>query len=187
MIEVEQKYRVDDVQGLLNRLDMHGATETSEPEEHADTYYNHPSRDFAETNEAFRVRRINGAAWMTYKGSKMPGLVKARREIELRIGQSDDDGLAFESALELLSFRRVATVKKRRRSFRINSDDGFLTIAIDDVETLGGFAEIEMVVDDENRVGGARQSILSLATQLGLDQDEPRSYLTMLLQRFEQA
>ena len=49
-------------------------------QEHVDTYYNHPSRDFAETREALRIRRVDGVPMVTYKGTKLPGEVKARRE-----------------------------------------------------------------------------------------------------------
>lgn len=184
MIELEQKYRVDDVNRLVTRLRELDANEVCDLEEHADTYYNHPSRDFADTKEAFRVRRINGDAWMTYKGSKLPGVMKARREIELRIGQSDQDGQDFEAALEFLSFRRVATVRKQRRTFKLPCQNGSdITIALDKAEQLGDFAELEIVIDGDAEIDAARDEILELAYRLCLDQVEPRSYLTMLLEK----
>ena len=56
--EVEQKFLVDDPEALQNRLIELGAS-PSPSEQHSDTYYNHPCRDFSETHEALRIRRIN--------------------------------------------------------------------------------------------------------------------------------
>ncbi len=75
MFEVEQKYRVDDVSDLQSRLDQRGASR-GDLEQHSDTYYNHPNRDFSQTGEAFRIRRINGIPLITYKGAKLAGAIK---------------------------------------------------------------------------------------------------------------
>lgn len=50
MFEVEQKFHVDDLANLEKRLHELGAAEQPS-QQHIDTYYNHPSRDFAETRE----------------------------------------------------------------------------------------------------------------------------------------
>ena len=187
MIEVEQKYVVDDVPELLSRLRELDVSEAGQTEQHADTYYNHPSRDFAQTKEALRVRRINGVAFMTYKGTVLPGNVKARREIELRVGQTDADGEAFESALELLGFHRVATVEKQRRTFTVEPATGpTITIALDAIADGGNYAELEIVVSDETDVAAARAAILAFASKLGLQEAESRSYLALQLKKYAQ-
>jgi adenylate cyclase class IV len=47
---------------------------------------------------------------------------------------------------------------------------------------LGDFAEIEAIADDEAALPSAQATVLALASQLGLDQVEPRSYLRMILE-----
>ncbi len=185
MIEVELKYHLADPSSLIASLQDSGATIEGPSEFHEDTYYNHPCRDFAETKEAFRVRRIDGRAWMTYKGNKLPGDVKARREIELPIGLSDADGRQFEQALELLSFRRVATVSKRRRTYHwdVERPGEPLSVAVDSVDELGDFVEIECMAAGESGVTVARRRVSAAAESLGLGRPEPRSYLTLLLSK----
>jgi adenylate cyclase, class 2 len=56
-IEVEQKYHVGDVSELERQLSRLGAKEEA-VEQHRDTYYRHPARDFAQTREALRIRRV---------------------------------------------------------------------------------------------------------------------------------
>ena len=55
MIEVELKYRLDDPESLLSALIARGAEPGAATIER-DVYFNHPSRDFAETDEALRLR-----------------------------------------------------------------------------------------------------------------------------------
>ena len=196
-IEVEQKYHVDDADTLEQRLILLGAQEQP-TQQHADTYYNHPSRDFAQSHEALRIRQCNGVPLITYKGTKLPGAVKARREMEWRLDPGDPNGSNTEELFLLLGFRKVATVRKSRQSFVLNDSNAPFTITIDRVESVGCFAEIELVVEggnskDEhsaadvgsNAIAAARQQIVQLAPKLGLHQDEPRSYLRMLLELSE--
>ncbi|TWU37320.1 class IV adenylate cyclase [Novipirellula artificiosorum] len=182
MFEIEQKYRIRDskrVQAMLLELGMIPA----DLDHHCDTYYNHPCRDFAESKEALRVRRVNEVPYITYKGPKLPGEIKARRELEWILSPGDDRGDKTEQLLTLLGFHRVAEVKKIRQSFDPPKGelDGFV-IVLDEVEQLGQFAEIERMARNESEVEKARAQIQQLATRLGLDSPEPRSYLRMLLE-----
>ncbi len=72
MFEVEQKFTIRDLQGFEQRLLQLGGIAGAR-EDHIDTYFNHPCRDFAATSEALRIRRINGKPLITYKGKKDPG------------------------------------------------------------------------------------------------------------------
>ncbi|TWT79057.1 CYTH domain protein [Planctomycetes bacterium CA13] len=182
MFEVEQKFHVPDVEELRSSMDQMGLTPVS-TEQHVDAYYNHPSRDFAQTQEALRVRRVNGVPYVTYKGKKLPGDVKARRELEWHLSPGDPEGENMESLLKLLGFTNVAQVKKRRDVFQSPAGQWeALTAVIDQVEGLGTFAELEWVVADESGVEAARTQIRDFAAELGLDHTEHRSYLRMLLE-----
>ena len=181
MFEVEQKYRVEHLSDLHRRLEELGAT--AEPEQqHRDAYFNHPSRDFAETGEAFRVRRIDGTPLITYKGAKYAGAIKARRELEWRLDPGDPEGNQTEELLGLLGFQPVATVQKRRCPYRLGGRETELLVVIDDVDSIGVFAELERVVEDESQIESARVEIHELSAKLGLRTPEPRSYLEMVLE-----
>ena len=54
--EVEQKFPVDDLAPIEAKLSVLGA-EISEPRTEVDLYFNHPARDFAQTDEALRLER----------------------------------------------------------------------------------------------------------------------------------
>ena len=70
-----------------------------EVDDHEDIYLNHPARDFAETNEAFRIRRISDENRITYKGPRRSGPTKTREEIEIPFASGPD---RFQQLLRLL-------------------------------------------------------------------------------------
>jgi adenylate cyclase class 2 len=182
VIEIEQKYRLDDPNRLLEALRDCGA-EQLPTEEHVDAYYNHPCRDFAETREALRVRRVNGKPRVTYKGTKLPGDVKARKELEWPLDPGDDDGSKMQQLLQLLGFVPVATVHKTRRPFALSDKFGTVSVTVDTVDALGSFAEIELIAESQQDVETSRQRVLDIGQQFSLDVRESRSYLTMLLEQ----
>ena len=79
-IEVEQKFRAAHSPELLARLQRLGAT-IEEPIEQIDQYFAHPVRDFAQTDEALRIRRVGDLNFVTYKGPKLDSTTKTRREL----------------------------------------------------------------------------------------------------------
>lgn len=177
--EVEQKFVVSDLQQLLDRLNKLKAQELK-TEEHVDIYLAHPCRDFRATDEAFRLRQFNSDACVTYKGKRLPGNVKMRPEIELPIRQSDIP--QWLEMMQYLGFVPKQEVRKTRRVFSLAyTDDQLFTIAIDEVVSLGLFAEIELLVSDPAVLEQAREGIEGLAQTLGLTEVQPRSYLSQLL------
>ena len=147
--EVEVKFRSVDHAVLEQRLTELGA-ELSGSAIQVDTYLTHPARDFAATNEAFRVRQVGNENRITYKGPRKPGPTKTREEIEIRFA---DGALAAGQLLQLfevLGFRPVATIRKRRTSFHMKRGGLSLEVTLDLVESLGDFAEIEALVPSEH-------------------------------------
>src|SRR5947207_160277 len=105
MIEVELKYRLDDPEALLSSLVARGA-QPGEPTVERDVYFNHPSRDFGQTDEALRLRWDGSSAVLTYKGKLLDRVSKSREELELDL----EGEHALETArriLILLGFREV--------------------------------------------------------------------------------
>ncbi len=180
-LEVEQKHRVADAAALEAVLNGRGVV-LGPPMEQVDQYFAHPSRDFAKTDEALRIRTFAGGSYVTYKGPKLDTQTKTRRELELPLEKTDVEGTRFGELLIALGFRPVATVRKKRRHFTIHHAGRDVDGAVDDVEGLGTFIELELLADDST-LEKACEVILSLEADLNLGESERRSYLEMLLSR----
>ncbi len=195
-IEVELKFQVIDHADILSRLTTLGA-KADGIEDHQDTYYRHPCRDFAQTKEALRIRRVKtrqhddlpptAESRITYKGPKFPGVVKARQELEWDVESCDHDAQNFEQLLGQLGFIPALTVCKQRRSHQVTYREQTLIVALDVVEELGSYIEIETIAEEPDQVAAAQALVQEFAAVLGLDSPEPRSYLSMRLQKLAQA
>lgn len=182
--EVEQKFRDVDHGALRARLAGLCATQ-ARIEEQEDTYFAHPARDFRESGEALRVRRIGSENRITYKGPKLPGLTKTREEIEIGFDRGAEACSGLSTLLAHLGFRPVAVVRKRREIHQVTTHGRALEVGLDLVESLGAFAEVEAIARGSDDVDEARIAVLAFAGRLGLEPSgvEPRSYLRMLLER----
>ena len=178
MYEVEVKVRADH-DAVRERLADAGA-ERVERVRQADTYYDAPHRDFAETDEALRLRRESdagadeAATRITYKGPLVEDESKTREEFETGVG----DGETTHEVLSRLGFAPAATVEKERERYAL---DGY-TVTLDAVDGLGEFVEVEREVPEAD-VESAREGAFEVLRSLGLDPDEGirTSYLGMLL------
>jgi adenylate cyclase class 2 len=173
--EVELKVRADHDR-VRERLDRLGA-ERIDRVRQRDTYYDAPHRNFAETDEALRVRRVggldDGRTELTYKGPLVEAASKTREEHETAVADPE----ATVATLEALGFDPAAVVEKERERYRL---DGY-TVTLDTVEGLGEFVEVEREAGADEietvREGGER-----LLRSLGLDPDDGirTSYLELL-------
>jgi adenylate cyclase, class 2 len=177
--EVEKKFPVNDLQSLEATLLGMGASPFIEEVEF-DVYFQHPSRDFIQTDEAIRIRRVGEHVCVTYKGPRIDRTTKTRREIELPLGMGPDVDGSWQELFIALGFTPVEPiVRKTRRLSTLVWEGRELTLALDDVEGLGTFIEIELVVE-EPELEAAKSLVGSLADHLGLKDSETRSYLCML-------
>ena len=181
--EVELKFKVEDPEIFRARVLELTARELG-MESQEDLYLAHPSRDFAQTGEAFRIRRIESLNRITYTGPRQPGPTKTREEIEIGFDSGPEAFQGLQKVLFSLGFRPVATVRKQRISFEVQKLGRTILVVIDEVEGLGTFSEIETIVEGASELAGSQAAIQNLAIQLGLDPQaaEPRSYLRMLLE-----
>ena len=179
--EVEQKFPVDDMRAVEERLGVLGAGIDDERGE-VDCYYNHPARDFAETDEALRIRRVGSANRITYKGPRIDKTTKTRRELELPLGDGRAAATDWGTLLKALGFTPVGEVHKRRRKAHVSWQNRTVEVSLDEVMGLGTFVELELVVEEEE-LDAARRCIAALAVELGLGKSERRSYLRLLLER----
>lgn len=179
--EVEVKFPLQSPDAVLRRLAEMGA-ERHDAVEQSDRYFAHPSRDFAGTDEALRIRTVGGQSCVTYKGPKVDALTKTRQEIEVPIGRTADDAPRFAEMLTRLGFREVKRVVKQRTPYALVWENRSLELSFDRVEGLGTFLELEAIAD-ESEWDEARDSLLRLAERLGLKNSERRSYLALLLEK----
>ncbi|PSQ67329.1 MAG: class IV adenylate cyclase [Halobacteriales archaeon SW_9_67_24] len=158
----------------------------------ADTYYDAPHRSFADTDEALRLRhetREGGTeeregdtaederemTHLAYKGPLIEAASKTREEAETAVADPDATG----AILAALGFAPAARVTKHRERFVL----GAYTVALDSVEDLGTFVEVERTVEADDGIGAARDGARELLADLGLDPDDQirTSYLELLL------
>lgn len=181
--EVEQKFVVTDVVHLRAQLAQHGYQQTGS-EQHCDIYFRHPCRDLRANDEAFRLRTVNADCCLTYKGQRLPGPVKMRPEIELDINAGQR--ASWLLMLQHLGFEPLPMVRKRRHNFAAHGpateNRAKVLVSLDEVERLGTFAELELIVDDADQLQSAGTQISQLATQLGLVTVQPQSYLSLVLE-----
>ncbi len=181
--EVETKYRIEDIAAVKSRLDRLG-THWSPPICQSDAYYAHPSRDFASTDEALRIRSVAEANYITYKGPKIDSTTKTRREIELPLSSGEPAAADFGRLLVALGFSPVATVVKRRHPGILPWENRQIEVALDEVDGVGSFVELELMAE-ESQLDSARACLASAAGALRLTLSERRSYLELLLANSE--
>ena len=180
--EVEVKYKVADPSTVRGQLRSLGATDKGQSD-HADLYLAHPDRDFKETDEALRLRRIGSENRVTYKGPKYPGPTKTREEIEIGFESGPEQFNQLSLLFARLGFRPVALVTKTRDEFEVADLGRPVSVLLDNAGELGQFVEIEALAVDEADLSDAQSVVLKLAEHLGLSDVEPRSYLRMTLER----
>jgi adenylate cyclase class 2 len=178
-IEVEQKFRIAALSELEGRLAALGSRREHTVDQ-VDCYFAHPSRDFAQSDEALRLRRVGDLNYITYKGPKLDATTKTRREIEIPLADGESAAAEAGSLLAALGFTRVADVYKRRTYCTLHWRGRDIGVALDHVADLGDFVELELIAELAD-VEAARDCIVSLAKELGLAGSERRSYLELLL------
>lgn len=180
MYEVEHKAPIE-LETTRARLNELGAIHRDTVEQ-GDTYFQHPTRDFAESDEALRIRRVrnldeheSSTVILTYKGPRLEAETKTRKEHETSLGDAESASSIFEA----LGFEPVATVEKRRERWDLES----MTVCLDNVTDLGTFVEIEATVAgaDLETANDRAQELLD-ALEIPTKVTTTKSYLGMLLE-----
>ncbi|GAA5434065.1 class IV adenylate cyclase [Haloarcula japonica] len=175
MYEVEVKVPAD-IEVVAERLDELGAEQVDTVIQ-TDTYYDAPHRNFAETDEAFRVRRETRKgetnAKVTYKGPLLEAESKSREEFETGVENGDD----IDAIVQHLGFEPAATVRKNRRIYEVREYD----VTLDAVDDVGEFVEVEQETDGD--IEPVREGAYEVLRDIGLDPNDQQqtSYLGMLL------
>lgn len=172
MIEVEVKARIDSFEEMEKRLKDLGAVKTKD-EFQEDIYFASPIVDFAETDEALRIRTTNNDTFITYKGPKLNEKAKTRKEVEMTIESAAKASDIFTE----IGFTPARTVRKNRQYYRYENFE----ISLDDVEGLPPYMEIEIALSDSEDYTEAQNRIFKLFEKLDItDGFERTSYMELL-------
>jgi adenylate cyclase, class 2 len=177
--EVEQKFPLENIGEVEAKLTALGA-QFDPPVEQIDHYFRHPARDFAQTDEALRLRQVGNQNFITYKGPKIDPATKTRRELELGLPGGPKTIGQFAELLAALGFTSVAAVIKQRRNATIHWGGFDVECSLDEVKNAGSYIELEISAD-ESTLKNAKTSLANLADHLGLQLCERRSYLELVL------
>ncbi len=176
VMEVEIKIEVvgEDIESIVTALNKLGCSYVDRVVEE-DIYFNHPCRDFKESDEVVRLRfrrflnKRSNAIMLTYKGPRrMQGNIKIREEIEVEVKNYEKTYLL----LTKLGFNEVARVKKERIIYKCWGTE----VTIDNVEALGLFMEIE----------GSREAITKVLNTLDIRyKPVEKTYLELILEKMK--
>ena len=180
--EIEQKFRCRDHKDVAAKLQAMGASSGSLLEQE-DTYLVHPSRDFAKSGEALRIRHEGDQNAVTYKGPRREGPTKTRLELEIPFSTGEKHLDNLRQLFDSLGFKPLLTVRKTRIPFTLDYEGRLLEVVLDDAEGVGTFVEVEAIASSEEDFAEAQKAVIAVSERLGLTELEPRSYLRMALER----
>ena len=179
MIEVELKFPVSSIDKIRQQFEGLGATQQANSIQ-SDEYLNDPLRNFAELDLALRIRSSEENYVLTFKGPNLDETAKIRQEIEMPLADAEA-AEQLKRIFDGMGLCSVAKVKKRREEFVLKWQNEDVHVCVDEVEEVGGFVELELVVDDINKVQPAKQVLFGLAESIGLTGAIRTSYLELLL------
>jgi adenylate cyclase class 2 len=172
--EVKLKLKGMSIEELKNKL-LKDQIKYIGVEKQTDIYLNSKFRNFKETDEALRIRKVNNTVELTYKGPKFSSKSKSREEITVEI----NDENAMLKILQKLDIYPVYSVSKERYTFIDNN----FNICLDKVEGLGEYIEIEGINSDENKL---LEYINDFIRKYNINVEmERKSYLELLVEKNE--
>lgn len=159
MREIELKFKVDNLTEIINYLESVNC-EIGKVIEQNDSIFVKDLED-VESKEGstwLRIRKTDDTIELNYK--KQSAKKMESEEIEFEVS-------SYENAnkfLTALGFQKWVEVKKKRRHTKYKN----YNICIDQVERLGDFIELEILVEEANNINYEEQ-LLNLAKELGID------------------
>lgn len=178
MLEVEMKFPVTQPAHTRAQLERLGFRHMAQHHE-CDRYYNAPDRDFAQSDEALRIRQIGNTCQLTYKGPKRGEKGKIRKEHEVDL--TEGSAKMMHQILVDLRYQPSIEVTKNRTIYR-HAAQKDIEVSWDEVTGLGTYIELELKVPESDQAE-ALVCLQGLVVSLGLPEEERRSYLELLLKQ----
>ncbi len=180
-IEVEAKARTSDP-ARIEKL-LHDMGSARDQIDFADAYYV-PVATEGYSFHRFRLRRTGEQAVVTAKEKVGAAGVEANREHEFAVSDPE----SFEAFARLFGFKVLLEKRKAGRRWTVGPAAGgslSATVELIEVEGLGHFVEVEILVDQESELEAARNRVIEILQSLGVDQQsiEPTPYTQLLYQK----
>ena len=170
--EVELKARLQNPSAVEAKAAQLGTLKKETFKE--DVYFRRTGNTDAVPKDRFRLRREAGHSVVTFKEKIIADGTEVNRETEFTV----DNDFAFFQFAHRFGFEPFVVKRKKSRVYQIER----ASVELNQVEHLGHFIEIEILVDKESEVPFARTEIARIFTGLGLTTPdlEPRFYVAML-------
>jgi adenylate cyclase class 2 len=157
--EIEVKYRVDDLEGLLAALKSRGI-EVTDPLQQDDQAYAPAGWQFGDSKLGVSFLRLRTVAGLHYFTLKQPTQNdQACLEYETEV----TDREAMHHAALHMGYRPTVSIIKVRRTASI----GGCLLCIDEVEGVGGFIEAERMAPDDVDAQAVQAELAALIQSLG--------------------
>lgn len=158
MREIELKFKIDNMDNLLNKLEELGCSLSDVIEQ----------EDVVFVSDLDNVESVSGSVWLrirkmkdkTELNFKKQVTVNESKEIEFCV----DDFEAAQDFLKALGFKEWVRVAKARRYSKYKD----LNICLDKVERLGSFIELEYLAEEDDN-NSYEDMIKEVALELGID------------------
>lgn len=158
MREIEVKYRVDDLEGILAVLKSRGI-EVGDPVHQDDQAYAPAGWQFGDSKLGVSFLRLRTVAGRHYFTLKQPAdNDQACLEYETEV----TDREAMHHAALHMGYRPTVRIIKTRRTAGIGSG----SLCIDEVEGIGGFVEAERMVPDDADAQAVQAELAALIESL---------------------
>jgi adenylate cyclase class 2 len=158
--EIEVKYRVDDLEGILAALKSRGI-EVSDPLHQEDQAYAPAGWMFGDSKlgvSFLRLRTVAGRHYFTLKQPTQNDQACLEHETEVA------DREAMHHAALCMGYRPTVRIIKTRRTASI----GDCSLCIDDLEGIGGFVEAERIAPDDIDAQAVQIELAALVESLGV-------------------
>lgn len=183
MIEVELKAHLRDPAAALAAVSAFARDEG--PVDKADEYWHGPDWRLHRGSRGFRLRSEGGLPIVNFKTKRSEGGIEINRECEFEVSERG----AFLEFVRRLGCEPFYSKRKRGRKFSFDygaSLASSATIEIVEVEGLGDFIEIEILLPDEEprALALAQGEIRTLLSRAGVDEAdiESRFYSELLME-----
>jgi predicted adenylyl cyclase CyaB len=183
MIVVELKARLRDRAAALAAVSSFARSEGEVDK--ADEYWREPGAVGTRSARGFRIRTEGGASVVNFKTKRSEGGVEINRESEFDVS----DRATFIEFLRRLGCESDYAKRKRGFAFRAGGDadcPDAATIEVLEVQGLGDFIEIEILLEREEPVALARaqRELRALLARAGVSESdiEGRFYSELLAQ-----